>query len=112
MKYLLLSFFLYFSLFAFSQERVGTINNHSSIEECKDWFKENILLLDPIEGVYSVRVSMQRSNTYTTNSLREFNDTFIIYKRIDGDIVIQNSIFSGINICCDAYGIRLESRDN
>ena len=113
MKYLLLSFFLYFSLFAFSQERVGTINNHSSIEECKDWFKENILLLDPIEGVYSVRVSMQRSNTYTTNSLREFNDTFIIYKRIDGDIVIQNSIFSGIKRIgeTNAYNINITWSD-
>lgn len=100
MKYLLSSILLCCSFLMFSQEeqgiikRKGYITNLSSEKQCKDWFKENILLLDPIEGVYSVRATMQGSNAYITYPPTEEIGTFIIYKQFDGQIVIQDSRFS------------------
>ena len=94
MKYLLTSFLLCFSFLLFSQEREGSINDYSSTDQCKEWFKRNILVLDPIEGVYNIRVTMQGSNAYMTYPPTEDTGTFIVYKRSDGQIVVQDSRFS------------------
>lgn len=94
MKYILTSFLLCFSFLLFSQEREGSINDYSSTDQCKEWFKRNILVLDPIEGVYNIRVTMQGSNAYMTYPPTEDTGTFIVYKRSDGQIVVQDSRFS------------------
>lgn len=94
MRYLFTSLLLCFSFLMFSQEREGIITEYSSENQCRDWFKKNILLLDPIEGVYSIRTTMQGSNAYMTYPPSEESGTFIIYKRSDGKIVIQDSRFS------------------
>lgn len=94
MKYLLTSFLLCFSFLLFSQEREGSINDYSSTDQCKEWFKRNILVLDPIEGVYNIRATMQGSNAYMTYPPTEDTGTFIVYKRSDGQIVVQDSRFS------------------
>lgn len=94
MKYFLMSFLLCFSFLLFSQEREGSINDYSSTDQCKEWFKRNILLLDPIEGVYNIRATMQGSNAYMTYPPTEDTGTFIVYKRSDGQIVVQDSRLS------------------
>lgn len=109
MKYLLTFLLLCFSFFVFSQERIGAIDEHSNIDQCKEWFKKNILLLDPIEGIYSAQATFQTSN----KPPREINDTFIIYKNSSGEIVIQHSIFKDIKRIgeTNAYNVRITWSD-
>ena len=79
-----------------AQSRKGYIAGHSSIEECKKYFKDNILDLDPIEGIYDLKITQQGKNSFVTFPATEESERFVIYKTSAGKYQIQS--FNKISI--------------
>ncbi len=72
---LLLACALLFNLSAMAQTRKGSINQYSSISQAKRYFKDNILLLDPIEGIYEMENVVK---AYAGQHSHEVKQEFII----------------------------------
>lgn len=73
----------------YSQNRIGYINESTTLSECKTYFKNNILDLDPIEGIYDVDITMQGKNSFQTFPATYDSDTYVIYKTADGKYAIK-----------------------
>lgn len=81
--YYLISFFLL--LFQMNpllaQNRMGSINEYSSETECRKYFQDNILSLDPIEGIYQVDNFSLEVNMYRNFPIQKRDsEKIIIYK--------------------------------
>lgn len=68
------------SLPLYAQARKGYITSNSSLAQCRQYFKDNILLLDPIEGIYNVQVQKIGANAFRTFPPIETTVNLIIYK--------------------------------
>lgn len=62
--------------------------NPSNKKELKQYFKNNIENLDPIEGVYDVNIEGNGENAFTSFPTESTNETFEIYKDLSGDYKI------------------------
>lgn len=60
----------------------------SSKKELKQYFKNNIENLDPIEGIYDVNIEGNGENAFTSFPTESTNETFEIYKDPSGDYKI------------------------
>ena len=65
-----------------AQERIGTINGKSTIEECKKYFERNISKLDPIEGIYQVESFTQEKNNYREFPIQRMDSYTIVVVKI------------------------------
>ena len=73
------------SLPLMGQSRIGRVNLNSTEAEYREYFKKNILSLDPIEGIYQVESYDQEINMYRSFPLRKLdNSKVIIYKEDNG----------------------------
>lgn len=68
------------SLPLYAQARKGYITSNSSLAQCRQYFKDNILLLDPIEGIYNVQVTQSGYNAFQELPPIINNITLVIYK--------------------------------
>lgn len=81
------------SLSLMAQNRIGTINQHSSDSECREYFKRNILDLDPIEGVYQVEAFSQEVNNYRKFPLQKMDgQKIVIYKERNGVFRVTDKV--------------------
>lgn len=85
-----------FCNFVNAQSRKGHITNNTSIEDCKKYFKDNMLDLDPIEGVYDLRLIQQGKNSFVTFPPTEEKTKIAIYKTKSGKYSITP--FSKVSI--------------
>lgn len=68
-----------------AQNRIGTINQHSSDNECREYFQKNISSLDPIEGIYQTEIFSQERNKYRNFPIQKLeNSRVVIYKESNG----------------------------
>lgn len=72
------------SLPLYAQARKGYITSNSSLAQCRQYFKDNILLLDPIEGIYNVQIVGRGYNAYGELTPSTNNFTWVIHKRPSG----------------------------
>lgn len=50
----------------YGQTRKGYITSNSSNAQCRQYFRDNILLLDQIEGIYNVQSQKKGANAFRT----------------------------------------------
>lgn len=75
----------WFPTFVFAQNRIGQINEYSSDNECRKYFKDNILDLDPIEGIYQVETFFEQHNDFRDfPTLEAGSGYWIVYKDKNG----------------------------
>ena len=65
--------------------------NPSNKKELKQYFRNNIENLDPIEGVYDVNIEGNGENAFTSFPTESTNETFEIYKDLSGDYKILSN---------------------
>lgn len=86
---------LFFTLFSSVITSFGQSGVHISESNKKEYFKKNILTLDPIEGIYDVEARTQGSNSFQSFPETTQNEELTIYKTADGVFgMIKNNVYS------------------
>ena len=76
-----------------AQNRIGYINQYSSDAECREYFRKNILNLDPIEGIYQVETYCQETNMYRKFPVQKLETSkVVIYKDDSGVFQVSNNV--------------------
>lgn len=82
--------FMFFNV-SYSQNRKGYITESSSISDCRNYFKNNISDLDPIEGIYNLQITINSKNSFVTFPATHETGQCVIYKTGTGKYAIQGS---------------------
>ena len=71
---------------------IGTINciGQNSTSELKKYFRDNILTLDPLEGLYDVEVTQQGENAFQRFPAEKTQFNLFIKKNSRGDLIVGN----------------------
>lgn len=84
MKFLLVLLSLLSSIALHGQNRKGYLDVYATDAQQKQYFQDNIILLDAIEGMYNVQVTQQSGNAYRTFPVQMNNITLVVCKTSDG----------------------------
>lgn len=83
--FVLLAFIFVINLIAIAQNRVGRVNQYSSMSEFSSYFEDNICDLDPIEGIYELKIESYAGDDDGYIGSENEECKIAIYKTSNGD---------------------------